>query len=75
LAKTYTVGQAAGLLGQPYWRIHHAYRAGKVPEPARFNNARQLNDEDLRRLAEHFGVPMPAEEVGERRAAKESGVR
>ena len=57
----------------PYWKIHHAYRTRKVPEPARFNNQRRLVLDDLRLLAEHFGVPMPQSEADDHGPGKESG--
>jgi hypothetical protein len=69
----YTVGMAALRLGVPYWRIHHAYRARKVvPEPERFNNQRQLDDADLRRLAYHFGIALE-ENGGEDTAGTTAG--
>lgn len=54
------MSEAAALLGKKYYQVHYAHRSGQVPEPERFNNSRVYGPDDLRRLAEYFGVPVPA---------------
>ena len=52
--------EVARLLGKKFWQVHYAHRSGQVPEPTeRFNNARVYGPDDVRKLADYFGVDLP----------------
>ena len=53
----FTTTEVASVLGIPYWRIVYVHQSGAIPEPAlRIGNRRVYVSEDVRRLAEHFGI-------------------
>jgi DNA-binding transcriptional MerR regulator len=53
-----TLGQVSRLLGRPYYSVEYAHKVGLVPEPQRIGNRRVYALEDIRQLAQHFGVTM-----------------
>lgn len=60
--KLYSTVDLSRLLGIQEHRITYAIRAGFVPEPSyKVANKRVFTQEDLRRVAEHFGVEPPSE--------------
>jgi len=55
--KCYLLNEAAKMLGVPHYRIAYALTTGLVEEPPlRIANKRIFHDDDIRRLAAHFGV-------------------
>ena len=61
----FTTTEVASVLGIPYWRIVYVHQSDKIPEPTlRIGNRRVYCSDDLRRLAEHFGIDLqtPLEE-------------
>jgi len=56
--------QVARLLNVKPYRIDRALAVGAVPEPAlRISNRRVFEQEDIRRLADHFGVKLSGDEA------------
>ena len=74
----FTLGQVARLLGRKPHLVTYAITSGHVPEPAmRIGNKRVFGEDDLRRLARYFGIPMPEVEFRQprRRGARGSAHR
>ena len=56
----FTLGQVARLLGRKPHLVTYAITSGHVPEPAmRIGNKRVFGEDDVRRLARYFNIPMP----------------
>ena len=64
----YTLTEVARLLGLPYYRIAYQHTVGKLAEPIKAGGRRAYGHDDLRRVAEHFGVPVPDPGRGDPRA-------
>ena len=61
----YSMKEVARLLGVRPHRVGYAVSTGAVPQPSqRFGNTRVFTVEDVRRLADHFGVRRPDEPKG-----------
>jgi excisionase family DNA binding protein len=45
--KTYTVGEAAKLIGCTNWVLQRMFQEKRLPEPKRFGSYRVLTDEDI----------------------------
>ncbi len=59
MQQIYSTGQVAKLLGLQAYQIEYAYASGQLAEPAfRFLGKRVHDPDDLRRVAEHFGVAL-----------------
>lgn len=57
-----STGEVAKLLGLQVYQIAYAHSTGQLAEPARrILNKRLYAPEDVRRVAEHFGVTLPTE--------------
>jgi DNA-binding transcriptional MerR regulator len=55
----YLLKDVAKVLGVKPYRVGYALATGLVPEPeTRIANKRIFDDEDIRRLAAHFGVEL-----------------
>lgn len=53
----HSIKDVAEITGIDETRIHYCHRSGKVPEPTYFvANRRIYTDDDLRRVADYFGV-------------------
>lgn len=62
MSKYYSMKDVARLLEIRPHRIGYAVSNGAVPQPSqRFGNTRVFTTEDVRRLADHFGVCFPDE--------------
>lgn len=60
--QVYSMKEVARLLGVRPHRVGYAVSSGAVPQPSqRFGNTRVFTTEDVRRLADHFGVRCPDE--------------
>jgi hypothetical protein len=57
---TFQISEVSKLLGVRYYRIEYAHRTQALAEPPRVNNVRTYFAEDVRRVARHFGVAIPA---------------
>ena len=55
----YTMTEVAHRLGLKYYRIAYQHKVGKLAEPLRAGGRRAYGPDDVRRVAEHFGVPAP----------------
>lgn len=63
---SFTLGQVARFLGKKPHLVTYALTGGHVPEPElRMGNKRVFHKDDLRRLADYFGIPMPQVGSGE----------
>ena len=62
----FTMNEIAELLGLRYYRIAYQHRIGALAEPTKVGGRRAYTREDLRRVAEHFGLPLPEGEQDER---------
>ena len=58
MATYYSLGEAARMLGVPAYKITYSHAVGKLPEPARLLGKRAYRENDLTRLAQHFGVQL-----------------
>ncbi len=58
LPPTYSMGQAADLLGISYWKLSRLFRDGKLPEPPRVAGARILTEQDLARAQKLVTPPV-----------------
>lgn len=57
MEKCFSLKDVARMLGVRSHRVGYAVSSGAVPEPdQRLGNKRVFTEEDIRRLAEHFGV-------------------
>ncbi len=57
-----SLGDVARLLNVAPYRISYAITVGQLPEPNnRFLDKRCFDGDDLRHIAEHFGVELPTE--------------
>jgi len=55
----YTLRDVARLLKVKPYQVTYALSVGHVPEPGtRINNKRVFQEDDIQRLAKHFGVEM-----------------
>jgi DNA-binding transcriptional MerR regulator len=55
----FSTGQVARLLGLRPYQLEYAHASQSLPEPAqRFLNKRAYTPDDIRRVAEHFGVAL-----------------
>lgn len=62
MEKLLSTGEVSRLLGIPVHRIAYAHSVFQVPEPAcRILNKRMYSANDVRRIADHFGVTLPAD--------------
>lgn len=62
MTQLYSLGDVARLLNVAPYRISYAISVGQLPEPShRFLDKRCFNADDMRQIAEHFGVKIPAE--------------
>lgn len=53
----FSIGEVAKLLGIQQYRISYAIVSGQLPEASfRFLGKRCFSEEDIERIAEHFGV-------------------
>jgi hypothetical protein len=53
----FLLSEVAGVLRKKPWHVVYAITSGAVPEPKlRIANKRIFLDEDIRRLAAHFGI-------------------
>jgi hypothetical protein len=55
----YTLTEVAQHLGLKYYRIAYQHKVGKLAEPLKAGGRRAYGPDDVRRVAEHFGVPAP----------------
>jgi hypothetical protein len=63
MQKHFSLKDAARVLKLKPYQIDHALAVGSVPEPAlRVSNRRVFRQEDLKRLAKHFGVSIHEQE-------------
>jgi DNA-binding transcriptional MerR regulator len=53
----YTLTEVAQQLGLKYYRIAYQHKVGKLAEPLKAGGRRAYGPDDVRRVAEHFGVP------------------
>lgn len=66
MSTSLSLKDVAALLRVPAYRIEYRLAHGLVPEPAlRVAGRRVFMPEDVQRLAEHFGVMLPAAETAE----------
>lgn len=64
MTNLYSTVELSRLLGIQEHRITYAMRAGYVPEPSfKIANKRVFTENDLRKIAEYFGVEPPREAV------------
>lgn len=55
----FSTGQVARLIGVPSYRIEYAHTHNKLDEPVqRVMNKRLYSLDDLRRVAQHFGIEL-----------------
>lgn len=59
----YSTGEVARLIGVKPYQIAYAIATGQLPEPARFCGKRLFTSDDMRRLAEFFGVEIAEQET------------
>ena len=60
--KLLSTGEVARLLGLQVYQIAYAHSTGQLAEPARrILNKRMYSADDVRRVANHFGVTLPSE--------------
>lgn len=59
MSSHYTMDEIAEFLGIKYYRIAYQHRIGALAEPTKVGGRRAYTQKDLRRVAEHFGVPVP----------------
>jgi DNA-binding transcriptional MerR regulator len=57
----YSTIDCVRLLGIAEHRLLYAHRTGKLAEPDRIANKRIYDEEDLKRVADYFNVPLPEE--------------
>jgi len=55
------LSEVAKLCGVQPYRIVYAHVTGSLPEPSRFCGRRAYGEEDVKRVAEYFGVSLPKE--------------
>lgn len=53
----YSTTEAAYFLGIKFYRILYAHKAGHVEEPERLGGNRAYTQQEVLKLAEHFGIP------------------
>ncbi len=59
----FSTGEVARRLGLQVYRIGYAHSTGQLAEPAfRFLDKRVYTEEDVRRVAGHFGVRLETEQ-------------
>ena len=75
MPQTMSMQDFARLLHIQSYRIEYAYRHDRLPEPGlRIGGRRIFTLEDLQRLAEHFGVTLPAAEAAAEPVTEIAGV-
>lgn len=61
-----STGEVAKLLGLQVYQIGYAHSTGQLAEPAfRFLDKRVYTEEDVRRVAAHFGIDLDGTSVKE----------
>lgn len=69
MKKPFLLGEVAGVLRKKPWQVVYAITSGAVPEPKlRIGNKRIFVDEDIRRLAAHFGITFDLNAHGQTKA-------
>jgi len=75
MPQTMSMGECARILQVQSYQIQYAYAHGRVPEPRlRIGGRRVFAPADVRRLAAHFGVTLPAAEAAAEPTAEAAGV-
>ena len=63
----YSIGQAGKILGIQAYKIAYAIETGQLPEATfHFLHKRCFLEEDIRRMADHFGVKANIELFGQK---------
>jgi hypothetical protein len=66
MTQIYLLGDVCRRLNVPHYRVSYALLTGLLPEPAeRLGGKRVFTEEDVRVIAEHFGVRLSASSGGE----------
>lgn len=55
----YTMTEVALMLGVKYYQVAYQHKIGQLDEPIKVGGRRAYGPEDVRRVADHFGVSMP----------------
>ena len=75
MKKLFLLSEVAGVLRKKPWHVVYAITSGAVSEPKlRIGNKRIFVDQDIRRLASHFGIAYGGA-VTDQPAGKEAGCR
>lgn len=61
MEKSMHLSEVAKLVGVQPYRIVYAHVSGAIQEPSRFCGKRAYGEEDVRRVAEYFGVELSME--------------
>ena len=59
MSSHYTMTEVALILGVKYYQISYQHKIGALAEPIKAGGRRAYSRDDLRRVAEHFGLPIP----------------
>ncbi len=61
MARPMHLSEVARLCGVQPYRIVYAHGTGSLPEPSRFCGKRAYHEDDVRRVADYFGVQLSKE--------------
>jgi hypothetical protein len=62
----YTMTEVAHMLGVKYYQVAYQHKIGELDEPIKVGGRRAYTSDDVRRVAEHFNVPIPVHGPGDR---------